>query len=139
MIDELTFRPSLAWQLTFVDVSKFRSFSSFPARAASSNSSFRYSPDKKTNRMTFFTLQFILPISTGRVEESARSRALFPSLFFRFGSAPCCRRTNFIRKKIEQNYSPSCNDILRQTSTLPLLAASANELKFQLSNALTFE
>lgn len=47
MIDELTFRPSLAWQLTFVDVSKFRSFSSFPARAASSNSSFRYSPDGK--------------------------------------------------------------------------------------------
>ncbi len=40
-----TFLPSLAWQLTLVDVNKLNNFSSLPDLAISSNSSFRYSPD----------------------------------------------------------------------------------------------
>jgi len=41
---EPTFRPSLAWQLTFRGVSKVIIFSSFPLRALSKISSFLYSP-----------------------------------------------------------------------------------------------
>lgn len=93
----------------------------------------------RQQQIAFSSNQSNLPINTGRVDESARSRAHFPSLFFRFGSAPCCKRTSQRERERKYFKAPSPNGILRQTSTFPLLAASASGLKFQLSNALTSE
>lgn len=68
-------RPSLAWQLTFRGFSRVSRRSSAPDLAASSSSSFRWSP-----------------VNTGLVAASASSRAVLPSVLRMLASAPCCKR-----------------------------------------------
>lgn len=75
--------PSLAWQLTLSGDNRASKRSSAPDRAASSNSSLRYSP-----------------VNTGRVLSSARSNGIFCSEFLMFGLAPCCNRATQLNIKL---------------------------------------
>ena len=38
-------------------------------------------------------MKWCLPVSTALAEASAKSSAVFPSVFLMLGSAPCCSRT----------------------------------------------
>lgn len=123
--------PSLAWQLTLRGFSNCNNRSSFPDLAASKSSSFLYSP-----------------VSTGFVEISATSNAVFPSVFLMFTSAPCCSRvihTSILpcqvqmkMKKLDtisifSRWYQWQSYVSKRYKISTLIAASCKGVKFQLS------